>query len=119
MACRDCFVDNLASIKEKLGPSGKRDLVLERSGQWPRITTEALFRCVASTSQVKLTGPWKTCLVRLALLLLELQRARRLRRLAVDGLHEEFYKELDNGGYDGWDPEAQPDWILIQVCFSV
>jgi hypothetical protein len=118
-ACRDCFAENLASIKKTLGPSSESDRVLEQSGQWPRITTEALFRCIASTSPIKLTGPWKTCLVRLALLLLELQRARRLRRLAVDGLHEEFYKELDNGGYDGWDPEAQPDWILIQVCFSV
>ena len=119
LACRDIFVDNLTCVKDILGPSGESDQALERSGQWPRITTEALFRCVASTSLIKLTGPWKKCLVRLALFLLELQRTRRLLRLAVDGLHEEFYKELDNGGCDGWDPEAEPDWILIQVCLSV
>ena len=70
-------------------------------------------------SPIKLTGPWKRCLVQLALLLLELQRARRLLRLAIDGQHEDFYKELGNGGCDGWDPEAQPDWILIQGCFSM
>ena len=45
--------------------------------------------------------------------------ARRLLRLAVDGQHEGFYKELGNGGCDGWDPEAQPDWILIQGRFSM
>ena len=117
MLCRESFVDSLIRVKDTLGPSGESGRVLERSGQWPRITTEALFRCIASTSPIKPTGPWKTCLVRLALFLLELQRARRLLRLAVDGLHEEFYKELENGGYDGWDPEAQPDWILIQACF--
>ena len=119
LACRDIFVDNLTCVKDILGPSGESDQALERSGQWPRITTEALFRCVASTSLIKLTGPWKKCLVRLALFLLELQRTRRLLRLAVDSLHKEYHKELDNGGCDGWDPEAEPDWILIQVCLSV
>ncbi|KAF8554287.1 hypothetical protein OG21DRAFT_1522569 [Imleria badia] len=113
--CKDSFTDSLARIKGILGPSSKSDQALERSGQWPRITTEALFRFIASTSPIKLTGPWKKCLVQLALLLLELQRARRLLRLAVDGHHEDFYKELGNGGCDGWDPEAQPDWILIQL----
>ena len=67
LACRDIFADNLACVKDILGPSGESDQALERSGQWPRITTEALFRCVASTSLIKLTGPWKKCLVRLAL----------------------------------------------------
>lgn len=76
LACRDIFVDNLTCVKDILGPSGESDQALERSGQWPRITTEALFRCVASTSLIKLTGPWKKCLVRLALFLLELQRTR-------------------------------------------
>ena len=120
---RDSFAETLARIKETLRPTGESDQALERSGQWPRITTDALFRSIASTSLIKLTGPWKKCLVGLALLLLELQRARRLLLLAVDGPHEEFYKELENGGLGfelcgGWDPEAQPDWILIQVCFS-
>ncbi|KAF8554288.1 hypothetical protein OG21DRAFT_1497164 [Imleria badia] len=113
--CRDSFTDSLARIKDILGPSSESDQALERSGQWPRITTEALFRFISSTSPIKLTGPWKKCLVQLALLLLELQRARRLICLAVDGHHEDFYKELGNGGCDGWDPDAQPDWILIQL----
>ena len=117
--CKDSFTDSFTRIKDILGPSSESDHALEQSGQWPRITTEALFRCISSMSPIKLTGPWKRCLVQLALLLLELQRARRLLRLAIDGQHEDFYKELGNGGCDGWDPEAQPDWILIQVRFSM
>ena len=119
----DSFAETLARIKEILRLTGESDQALERSGQWPRITTDALLRSIASTSLIKLTGPWKKCLVRLALLLLELQRTQRLLLLAVDGSHEEFHKELENGrlGFGlcgGWDPEAQPDWILIQACFS-
>ncbi|KAF8439804.1 hypothetical protein L210DRAFT_3540380 [Boletus edulis BED1] len=113
--CKDGFAEDVARIQDILGPSNESDQALERSGQWPRITANALFRSLASTSIVKLTGPWKKCLIRLALLLLDLQRARRLLRLALSGHREEFYKELNNGGCDGWDPEAEPDWILIQL----
>ena len=119
MLCRDSFANNLGRIREVLGPSNESDEVLARSGQWPRITGEALFQSIASTSPIKLTAPWRKCIIQLALQLLELQRARRLLCLAVDGHHEEFYKELGNGGCDGWDPTAQPDWLLIQVRFSV
>ncbi|KAG6377791.1 hypothetical protein JVT61DRAFT_14564 [Boletus reticuloceps] len=117
--CRDGFAEDVANIKNILGPSNESDRALERSSQWPRITTEVLFRCIASTSPVRVPTPWKKRITRLALLLLELQRARRLLCLALSGQYEEFYKELDNGGCDGWNPEAEPDWILIQVRFSL
>ena len=119
MLCKESFADSLARTQEILGPSSESDRALERSGQWPHITTGALFRSIASVSLTKLTSTWKKCLIQLALLLLELQRARRLLRLAVDCQYEEFYKELNNGGCDGWDPEAEPDWVLIQVCSSL
>ncbi|KAF8123207.1 hypothetical protein EV363DRAFT_1357363, partial [Boletus edulis] len=115
--CRDVFAEAVARIRDILGPlaSNASDRALEQSGQWPRITTDTLVRCIASTSPINLTRPWKKCLTRLALLLLELQLARRLLHLASSGHYEEFYKELDNGRCDGWDPEAEPDWILIQL----
>ncbi|KAG9309918.1 hypothetical protein JVU11DRAFT_9950 [Chiua virens] len=55
------------------------------------------------------------CLISFALLLLDLQRSRRLLRLALYGLEEELAKELENAPCDGWKPEEYPDWLLIQI----
>ncbi|KAH0834181.1 hypothetical protein J3R83DRAFT_11490 [Lanmaoa asiatica] len=121
--CKESFSVGLTKLKKVLGPepsddpssNNASDQAFEMSGQWPHFTPEALFRCIASTSPIKLTEAWKKYIVRLAMYMLELQRARRILRLVLDGFHEDFYKEFENGGWDGWDPEAQPDWLLIQL----
>ena len=41
--CKDSFTDSFTRIKDILGLSSESDHALEQSGQWPRITTEALF----------------------------------------------------------------------------
>ena len=85
----------------------------------PQTTAFDLLRYLASASHIVIPSCWKKCLISLALLLLDLQRARRLLRYALDGLEEEFSKELENEGCDGWNAEEYPDWLLIQVCSSV
>ena len=82
------------------------------------ITADVLLRYLASASPVDIPLTWKKCLTSLALLLLGLQRSRRLLRFALDGLEEEFSKELENDICDGWNPEEYPDWLLIQVCLQ-
>ena len=116
--CRVDYMAGLATLRQSLGPTTDPDeQVLERFGQWPPITADVLLRYLASTSPVSLPRRWKECLVSLALLLLNLQRARRMLRFALDGLDEEFSKELENEGCDGWKAEEHPDWLLIQVRF--
>lgn len=115
--CRTNYADALNVLKDSLGPTTDLEQTLDRFGQWPPITADVLLECLASASPINLPGPWKKCLVSFALLLLELQRARRLLRFSMDGLEEEFTKELDNEQCDGWDPEKYPDWLLIQVRF--
>lgn len=114
--CRANYMSGLTILREELGP---RDdplcQALDRSGQWPQITPNTLFRCLSSTSPIKLPGDWKDCVVSLVLLLLELQRARRLLRFALDNLKEELYTELENEGCDGWRAKEYPDWLLVQV----
>ena len=111
------YIKGLSHLKQHLVPRSQSEQALEQSGQWPRVTPHALFRFLASNSPIVLSDEWKKCLIKLALLALDLQRARRLLRLHLDSLPEELHKELQNEGCDGWDPEAHPDWLLIQVCF--
>ena len=116
--CRDKYMDSLVILKKSLGPTtDPHEQSFDRFGQWPPITADVLLRYLASTSPFVMPSPWKKCLISLALLLLELQRSRRLLRFALDDLEEEFSKELENEGCDGWNPEEYPDWLLIQVTF--
>ena len=114
--CRASYIEALHHLQWHLGPESDSEQAVEQSGQWPRITAHALFRCLASNSPIALPDGWKRCLIRFILLALELQRARRLLLLHFDNLHEEFCRELENEGCDGWDTEVHPDWLLIQVC---
>ncbi|KAH0835817.1 hypothetical protein J3R83DRAFT_9676 [Lanmaoa asiatica] len=113
--CRVRYMGSLAILRQSLSPTDPYEQALDQFGQWPPITADVLLRYLASTSPIKLPGQWKKCLVSLALLLLDLQRSRRLLRFALDGREEEFSKELENKGCDGWNPEDYPDWLLIQV----
>ena len=116
--CGARYIEGLDFVKQHLAPRSQSEQALEQSGQWPRITAHALFRSLASNSPTVLFDDWKECLTRLALLALELQRARRLLRLHFDNHHEELHRELRNEGCDGWNAQVHPDWLLIQVCFS-
>ncbi|KAI9573353.1 hypothetical protein HD554DRAFT_861014 [Boletus coccyginus] len=105
----------LRMLKERLGPTTNREQALDQFGQWPPITPEVLLQCLASNSATNLPDEWKKCITLFALLLLDVQRARRLLRFALDGLEEEFSKELENEGCDGCDSEKYLDWLLIQI----
>ena len=116
--CRLNYMAALDALKKRLSPTtDPREQALEQFGQWPPITADVLLRCLASTSSTQVPSHWKTYLISLALLLVDLQRARRLLQFALDGLEEEFSKELENEGCDGWNAEEYPDWLLIQVRF--
>ena len=114
--CRATYAESIHRLQQHLGPSSLSERALQQSGQWPCTTPCVLLRFLASNSPVTLSDDWKGCLIRLALLVLHVQRARRLVRLHLENSHEELRKELQNGGCDGWKAEMHPDWLLIQVC---
>ena len=116
--CKINYTESLDIIKATLSPNTQFEQLLDRCGQWPRVTPFILFRFLASTSPIKPPENWRTCLISLALLALDVQQARRLLRFALDGFEDEFYHELETEGCDGWDPSMYPDWLLIQVCLS-
>ena len=116
VGCKHEYIEALCRLRDSLGPTADPlEQAFSRCGQWPHIAPYSLLGCLASTSPIKLSQNWRKCLVSFALLLLELQHARRLLRFALEGLEEEFIQELENDGYDGWHAEQHPDWLLIQV----
>ncbi|KAH7924414.1 hypothetical protein BV22DRAFT_1013320 [Leucogyrophana mollusca] len=113
--CRGRFFNVLDVIRQRLSYSTPVEEAVFNSGQWPHISARVLLRQLASTSPTALTKRWKKTLVCFAEAAVQLQRARRLLSLAIRNNVDEFYKELQNTGCEGWDAEMYPDWLLIQV----
>jgi hypothetical protein len=116
---RGLYLHYFQVLKQLLDPQLTNEHAVSQSGQWPRITVKALLQCLASASLIVLPDDWIECLTSFALLALELQRSRRLLLHAVRNQNEELFKELLNKGCDGWEAKEHPDWLLIQVCFSL
>ncbi|KIJ64287.1 hypothetical protein HYDPIDRAFT_90985 [Hydnomerulius pinastri MD-312] len=115
LRCRERYFQCLDLLRARLSPGSLSEKAVYASGQFPRIIPETLFRCLASTSAVKLSEDWQEYLLSLALLFLEFQRSRRLLLLDKNSLDEELSEELENKGCDGWDAKLHPDWLLIQL----
>ncbi|KAG1750373.1 uncharacterized protein EDB91DRAFT_1243950 [Suillus paluster] len=109
------FQDLLATIVDALSPASAAEHALYNAGLWPRITPNFLFTRMASVSRNCLGKAWRTVLVRLSRVLLQLQRSRRLFVFAAKKNWVEFSKELENEECEGFDPELYPDWLLIQI----
>ena len=114
--CRATYAETVHRLQQHLSPNSWSERALQQSGQWPRMTPLVLLRFLASNSPVTLSDGWNRCLIRLALLVLQVQRARRLLQLHLDNHHEELRRELQNEGCNGWSAEMHPDWLLVQVC---
>ncbi|KAG0694113.1 hypothetical protein DFH29DRAFT_1035335, partial [Suillus ampliporus] len=109
------FQDALATIVRALSPASAAETALYNAGLWPRVTPNFLFTRTASVSGNCLGKAWRTALVRLSQILLQLQRSRRLLVFAANKNWVEFFKELENEECERFDPELFPDWLLIQI----
>ncbi|KAG2069011.1 hypothetical protein BDR04DRAFT_722981 [Suillus decipiens] len=109
------FQDTLASVIHVLSPVSVAENALCNAGLWPRITPNLLFTRMASASGSCLGEGWRTALVRLSQMLLQLQRSRRLAMFAASKNWGEFFKELENEECEQSDSELYPDWLLIQI----
>ncbi|KAG2366240.1 hypothetical protein BDR07DRAFT_1480293 [Suillus spraguei] len=109
------FQDTLASIVHVLSPISVAEEALCNAGLWPRVTPNLLFTRMASASGNRLEKAWRTALVSLSQILLQLQRSRRLSMFANSENWGEFFKEMENEECEQSDSELYPDWLLIQI----
>ncbi|PQE34116.1 p-loop containing nucleoside triphosphate hydrolase protein [Rutstroemia sp. NJR-2017a WRK4] len=79
----------------------------------PRISPAIILSSIATNSPLKgLSHSWKYAIVQYGLALTALQRAERL--LACSRSSDTL-AELTNLGHQGWDPMANPDWLLFEL----
>lgn len=78
-----------------------------------RFSNSSLLRLVASNISPKISKSWKEVLVKYALSLSELQRARRIANRLADGL--DVRAELTGDSHSRWDPFSRPDWVLFEL----
>jgi len=113
--CRKYIEEIFVSIRKSLSPANVSEEMLSMAGQWPRITTRSLLGRLAFSSEPNaiLSKQWEALLISYAQGILLFQRSQRLVGLALRKRYEEFFKELENPGYESQDQYL--DWLLIQV----
>ncbi|KAK0719128.1 hypothetical protein B0H67DRAFT_472700, partial [Lasiosphaeris hirsuta] len=98
-----------------VAPGREKTLALAR----PTVTPILLLQQLSRRCWAGLPEPWRHCVVRFTLTLVQLQRAHRLVR-AVDNVvtsTAELVGELQNTGHgrSGWDPMEYPESLLVEV----
>ena len=113
--CKRNLQDIIVFIYQSLSPSNYAEETLLTAGLWPRVTTRSLLGKLARSSNTVLTSQWRKALVSLAQAMIWYQRSQRLLRWALFRNSEEFFKELENKGYESQGEMQYLDWLLIQV----
>lgn len=112
--CRSQAADMYQSICSHLVvPLDICQEITEKAGFFPRISPASLLSLLASSSQSDLSPQWKDALLKYGIALTALQRAQRLKISC--GNTTELQAEVINTGYQGWDPQQYPDWLVLQI----
>ena len=105
----------MGEIMRSIGPQTEDELILARSGLWPRISPRSLLEQLTLSQRHYLNAPWKKKLVDFGQAIAMLQRARRLSQLSSQEHRVEYEKEVHNDGKSGWNPLENPDWLLVEL----
>ena len=105
----------MGQIMRSIGPRAEDELMLARSGLWPRISPRSLLEQLTLSQRHRLSEPWKQKIVDFGQAISLLQRARRLSELSSQEHRVEYEKEANNDGQSGWDPLENPDWLLVEL----
>ena len=109
--------DSFQEIFDKLQPKIEEpgEVLLLKSGLWPRVTPRELLLRLSQVHHPPLRGPWKQALLAYGEILTDHQRAVRLLAFAECGNTLALCKELNNRKCDGWSPDEYPDWRLMEI----
>ncbi|KAI5839418.1 hypothetical protein DFP73DRAFT_211814 [Morchella snyderi] len=103
-------------IQEGLAPLGDSERLISMAGLWPCISPISLLQKLPTNAPIDLKELWKRALVAYGKSITKLQRSERLLACGgKSGREIEFYNEAMNEGHQEWDPEAYPDWLLVEI----
>lgn len=83
--------------------------------QFPRLSPAFFLKRLAHDHWSMLRDDWKQCIVSYGLALTEMQRAKRLVKLADGSRKADLVSELSNVGHRNWSPFNHPESLLIEI----
>jgi hypothetical protein len=102
-------------IMSTLGPQAEIERILAKSGLWPHISPRSLLERVTISQRHLLSAPLKGKILNYGQAIAMVQRARRISGLSSQEHPDEFQREVNNDGQNGWDPLENPDWLLVEL----
>ena len=114
---RDIFQKAVDTIVETLTAKTETEKLLAQGGYWPRLTVKTLLSQMTRTGCWLTLGlEWRTVFVKLGLIILRMQRSRRLFQLSLRHRNDELLLALEKDGELSFeDAITHPDWLLFQV----
>ncbi|KAM7221941.1 hypothetical protein V8F06_002692 [Rhypophila decipiens] len=108
---------SLKTSLEQPTPDMPRDRMewLQLGGLWPNITTVTLLELLRSTESHEFGPGMREGLISFAVALTRFQRDKRLNDCVLAGDVSRFQDEEANIGHTNWDPDEQPDWLLLEI----
>jgi hypothetical protein len=103
----------LEHISRCLQPSKHAHRMMQLVGIWPRVTPQALLRCLSLKRRTPLSSLWVTHLSGYAISIHDVKRANRMLQLAQDGMQTLLKNEVRH--FRGWQPLEFPDWLLVEI----
>jgi hypothetical protein len=115
-ALRTSALQEIANdIMHTLGPQAENERMLAKSGLWLHISPRSLLERVAISQRHLLNAPWKGKILKYGQAIAMVQRTRRISCLSPHEHQDEFQRDVNNDGQNGWDPLENPDWLLVEL----
>ncbi|KAL8715171.1 MAG: hypothetical protein Q9220_001129 [cf. Caloplaca sp. 1 TL-2023] len=113
--CYQHHTREMDTLYHRLAPMEPTGNLLYLAGLWPRRGIRDLLCKVASTLQRTIGEQWKTTIISVGLSVCIVQRSRRLLLAVERDDPVSYWREMANKCRGNWDPEEQPDWLLLQI----
>jgi len=113
----DILQEAVNTVVETLAAKTETEKLLEQGEYWPRLTVKTLLsQMTRSGCWLSLGLEWRTVFVKLGIIILRMQRSRRLFQLSLRYWNDELLLALEKDGELSFeDAITHPDWLLFQV----
>ncbi|KAK0715578.1 hypothetical protein B0H67DRAFT_665770 [Lasiosphaeris hirsuta] len=111
--------EQLLLIRQALSAEEDRHKWLDLGGLWPCTSTVTILEQLRSIAGHEFGEGMKESIVRLGVLLAELQRLHRMRNGLLRRDPRRVHEEHHNPGHTNWNPVEYPDFLLLELDSNI